>query len=43
MAVTEPLGHSPFADAMRDLIEGVDEERRERRRPVLRIVRGSHG
>jgi hypothetical protein len=43
MAVTEPLGHSPFADAMRDLIEGVDEERRERRRPVLRIVRGSQG
>jgi hypothetical protein len=41
--VTEPLGHSPFADAMRDLIGDVDEQRRARRRPVLRVVRGSNG
>jgi hypothetical protein len=37
--VTEPLGQSAFADAMRDLISDVDEQRNERRRPVLRVVR----
>ena len=41
--VTEPLGSGEFAEAMRDLIGHVDDERRERRRPVLRVVRGSHG
>jgi hypothetical protein len=39
LPVTEPLGHSPFADAMRELIADVDEERAQKRRPVLRIVR----
>jgi hypothetical protein len=39
--VTEPSGNTPWAEAMRDYIAEVDEQRRETRRPVLRIVRGA--
>jgi hypothetical protein len=37
--VTEPSGNSAFAEAMRELIADVEEQRREKQRPQLRLVR----
>lgn len=37
--ITDPMGNSPWAEAMRELIADLDERRREPKRPLLRIVR----